>query len=109
MAEYRISGIWKDSNNVITHYAVHLRTRNANNDGCVIGYAVKMTKTATITLLQNQQNSAKTYLWNYITANWHAEADIHVVNENPPFLRTTHDGIVKNNLLHLIDYGYVYY
>ena len=107
MAEYRISGVWKNEE-IITHYAVHLRTRNASNDGYFIEHAVKMTKLATITLLQNQQNSAKTYLWNYTNANWRAGADIHVVNANPPYLRTTHDGIVKNNLLHLIDYGYVF-
>lgn len=108
MAEYRISGIWKDSENVITHYAVHLRTRNANNDGYVIGHAVKMTKADAVRLLQNSQNSAKTYLWNYTTANWCAGGDIYIVNENPPYLRTTHDGILKNNLLHLINYGFVF-
>jgi hypothetical protein len=108
MAEYRISGVWKDSDNVITHYAVHLRSKKSNNNGYVIERAIKMTKAATVTLLQNQQNSAKTYLWNYLTAKWYAGGDIHVVNENPPYLRTTHDGIVKNNLLHLINYGYVF-
>lgn len=108
MAEYRISGIWKDSNNVITHYAVHLRTRNVNNDGYVIAPAVKMTKAAAVALLQNQQNNAKTYLWNYTSAGWSAGGDIHVVNANPPFLRTNHDGTLKDNLLHLIDYGFVY-
>ncbi|WP_162126402.1 DUF3892 domain-containing protein [Flavobacterium phycosphaerae] len=108
MAEYRISGVWKNDINVITHYAVHLRTRNANG-GYSIGHAVRMTKAEAVTLLQNQQNSAKTYLWNYATASWLAGGDIHVVNANPPFLRTTHDGTVKDNLLHLIDYGYVYY
>lgn len=107
MAEYRISGIWKNGD-VITHYAVHLRTRNANNDGYVIAHAVKMTKAAAVALLQNQQNNAKTYLWNYTTAGWSAGGDIHVVNANPPFLRTNHDGTVKDNLMHLIDYGYVY-
>ena len=108
MAEYRISGIWKDVNNVITHYAVHLRTRNANNDGYVIAPAVKITKAAAVTLLQNQQNNAKTYLWNYTTAGWSQGGDIHVVNANTPFLRTDHDGTVIDNLLHLIDYGYVF-
>lgn len=108
MAEYRISGIWKNDNSVITHYAVHLRTRNANGEGYLIAHAIKMTKAETVTLLQNPQNSAKTYLWNYTTASWFAGGDIHVVNGNPPFLRTTHDATVKDNLLHLIDYGYLY-
>ncbi len=107
MAEYRISGIWKNGE-VITHYAVHLRTKNANGIGYTIERAVKMTKAATVTLLQNQQNNAKTYLWNYTSAGWSAGSDIHVVNANPPFLRTNHDNIVKDNLLHLVDYGYVF-
>jgi hypothetical protein len=108
MAEYRISGIWKNDNNVITHYAVHLRTKNVAGTGYSIGKAVKMTKAAAVTLLQNNQNSAKTYIWNYTTAGWSAGGDIHVVNANPPFLRTTHDGTIKDNLLHLIDFDYVY-
>jgi hypothetical protein len=107
MAEYRISGIWKNGE-VITHYSVHLRTKNANGIGHTIEPAVKMTKAATVTLLQNQQNNAKTYLWNYTSAGWSAGSDIHVVNANPPFLRTNHDNIVKDNLLHLVDYGYVF-
>lgn len=107
MAEFRISGIWKNGE-VITHYAVHLRTRNAKNDGYVIGHAVKMTKLDTVALLQNQENSAKTYLWNYKSARWSAGSNIHLVNANPPFLRTNHDNIVKDNLLHLVDYGYVF-
>lgn len=107
MAEYRISGIWT-VDNIITHYAVHLRTKNSSGNGYTIGHAVKMTKAAAVTLLQNSQNSAKTYLWNYTTSSWLAGGDIHVVNGNPPFLRTTHDGTTKDNLLHLIDYRWVY-
>jgi len=107
MAEYRISGIWKNGE-IITHYAVHLRTRNANNDVYIIERADKMTKIATVTLIQNKQNSSKTYLWNYSTSKWNTGGEILIVNENPPFLRTTHDEIIKNNLLHLIDYGFVF-
>jgi hypothetical protein len=106
MVEYRISGIWKNGE-VITHYAVHLRTKNANGIGYTIGYGVKMDKAAAVRLLQNSQNSAKTYLWNYTSAVWSTGGDVHVVNENPPFLRTTHDGTVKDNLLHLIDCDWI--
>jgi hypothetical protein len=108
MAEYRISGIWKNGDNIITHYAVHLRTKNTAGTSYSIGKAVKMTKATAVALLQNNQNSAKTYIWNYTTAGWSAGGDIHVVNTNPPFLRTTHDGTIKDNLLHLIDFDYVY-
>lgn len=108
MAEYRISGIWKNSQEVITYYAVHARTRNQAGNGYEIGQAIKMTKVDTVALLQNRVNSAKTFLWNYMRARWEAGEDIHVVNGNSPFLRTNHDGTVKDNLLHLIDYRYVY-
>ncbi|UFH34553.1 DUF3892 domain-containing protein [Flavobacterium acetivorans] len=108
MSEYRISGIWKNSQEVITHYAVHTRTRNQTGNGYEISRAIKMTKADAVTLLQNPANSAKTFLWNYARAQWVAGEDIHVVNGNPPFLRTTRDGTLKDNLLHLIDYRYVY-
>lgn len=108
MAEYRISGVWKDDDGVITHYAVHKRIKNENNDGFSIYHAMKMTKADTITLLANTNNTAKTYLWNYSKASWYAGEDIHVVNTSPPYLRTNHDNQVKDNLSHLIDYGYIY-
>ncbi|WP_300567823.1 DUF3892 domain-containing protein [Flavobacterium sp.] len=108
MAEYRISGIWKNDQNVITHYAIHSRTKNQTGNSYTISNAVKTTKVNAVALLQNPANNAKTYLWNYARAKWEAGEDIHVVNDNPPFLRTNHDEIVRDNLLHLIDYGYVY-
>ncbi|WP_415034890.1 hypothetical protein [Flavobacterium sp.] len=107
MGEYRISGVWK-SGNVITHYAVHTRTRNADNTGYVLGQAVKMTKASTVALLDQPNNSAKTYLWSYQTALWSAGSDIHVVDGNPKFLRTNHDGVLKDNLSHLPDYSWVW-
>lgn len=108
MSEYRISGIWKNSQEVITHYAVHTWTRNQAGNGYIITRAVKTAKADAITLLQNPANSSKTYFWNYLKAQWVSGEDIHVVNGNTPFLRTNHDGTLKDNLLHLIDYGYVY-
>ena len=108
MAEYRISGIWKNAENVITHYAVHLRTKNTDGKSYTINKPVKMTKAAAVELLQKGNNTAKTYLWNYATSAWFAGGDVHVVNGSPSFLRTNHDGTVGDNLLHLINYGYVY-
>ncbi|RTY78581.1 DUF3892 domain-containing protein [Flavobacterium sp. LS1P28] len=108
MSEYRISGIWKNSQEVITHYAVHIRTRNQAGNGYEIGRAAKMTKADAVVLLQNPANSAKTFLWNYARTQWVAGEEVHVVNGNPSFLRTNHDGTLKDNLLHLINYGYVY-
>lgn len=108
MAEYRISGIWKNSDGVITHYAVHLRTKNADGKTYTIDKPMKMTKAAAVELLQRPGNTAKTYLWNYTAAGWFAGGDVHVVAGNPSFLRTSQDGTVRDNLLHLINYGYVY-
>ncbi|KQX10965.1 DUF3892 domain-containing protein [Flavobacterium sp. Root420] len=108
MAEYRISGIWKNSDGIITHYAVHLRTKNADGKSYTIDKAVKMTKAAAVELLQKPSNTAKTYLWDYAAASWFAGGDVHVVAGNQSFLRTTHDGTVRDNLLHLINYRYIY-
>jgi len=108
MAEYRISGVWKNDNGVITHYAVHERVRNAANNGYIIRHALKRTKAQTVALLDGTGNTAKTYIWNYQTASWSAGADVVVVNGNPKFLRTIHDGSVKDNLSHLPDYGYIW-
>ena len=67
-----------------------------------------MTKADAVALLLQEDNSAKTYLWNYGRAQWFNGSDIHVVNANPPFLRTNHDGTTRDNLGHLIDYRYVF-
>ncbi|UUC44764.1 DUF3892 domain-containing protein [Flavobacterium cerinum] len=107
MAEYRITGVWKNGGE-ITHYAVHERVRNSTNDGYTIRHAIKMRKADVVALLETRGNTAKTYLWNYGSASWSAGADVTVVAGTPKFLRTTHDGSVKDNLLHLPDYGYVW-
>jgi len=106
MAEYRVTGVWKNLG-IITHYAVHLRTKNTEG-GHLIYPAKKMTKADAILLLEKSDNSAKTLIWNYNSATWDTGEDIHVVGANPKYLRTNHDNKVKDNLLHLIDYGYVY-
>lgn len=106
MAEYRISGVWKH-NGVITHYAVHRRLPN-NGGGFTIHHAIKMSKAETVALLDNHLNTANTYLWNYTNASWYAGGEIHVVNGTPRFLRTNHDGQIKDNLSHLPDYGYIF-
>ncbi|PZU88621.1 MAG: hypothetical protein DI529_05330 [Chryseobacterium sp.] len=106
MAEFRISGIWTDNDGEITHYAVHTRTKNKEG-GFTIGHAKKMTKNEAVNLLLENGNTAKTYLWNYTTARWNGGADVHVVKGRPLFLRTNADSTERDNLLHLIDYGWV--
>lgn len=105
MATYRITGIWRDSSGTITHYGVHTATKQDTTN--LIGPAIKMTKIQTIALIENG-NSAKTLLWDYTKRQWITGEDIYVVDVNPKYLRTNPDNLVKDNLLHLIDYGFVF-
>ncbi|WP_029292817.1 hypothetical protein [Chryseobacterium hispalense] len=104
MANYTISGIWKDANKVITHYAVHM----LDNEKSLIGLATKMNKSAAIKLLENPQNKAITMLWNYSSESWKRGTVIDVVgNGDDKYLRTIQDNTVRDNLAHLINYGLV--
>ena len=102
MAQYRISGVWKDSNNVITHFAFHIKTDN--------GYtrATKKTKTQAISLLEALGNSAKTWLWSYKTCFWADGENIEVVNgTNGKYIRSDPNNRLTDNLGHLIDYDWL--
>ncbi|WP_428068206.1 DUF3892 domain-containing protein [Chryseobacterium gambrini] len=102
MATYAISGVWKDNTGTITHYAIH--TVNGNT----LGLATKYTKANAINLLDNNQNSARTLLWNYTDQNWQWGTTVQVVGAGVNrYLRTTQDGTVRDNLAHLINYGWV--
>ena len=98
MAEYGISGVWKNSNGVITHYALHSKTING------VSRARKISKTDAIALLE-KGNKAKTMVWNYTRKGMFFQENIIVV-ENPKgnkFLRSTPDNHVSDNLENLID------
>ena len=71
MASYRISGVWKDSNDKITHYAFHLIEKNS------ISRMQKKTKTEAVALLEINGNSATTWVWNYRFSNWNIGEDVH--------------------------------
>jgi len=102
MAKYRISGVWKNSNNVITHYAFH--TVN-NND---VTRASKISKADAINLLETPGNIAYTWLWNYSSAEWNIGEKIEVVKgANGKYLRSNPDKKLTNNLEHLIDYDWI--
>lgn len=104
MANYAISGVWKNDNNVITHYAFH----ELNDDGNTVGLATKKTKAEAIRLLDITGNSAITILWNYTNPGWNRGSVVTVVGVAPNrYLRTTHDGTTRDNLGHLINYGFV--
>jgi len=107
MAIYRISGIWADNKGIITHYGIHEMKKNDN--GWTITKAVKTSKADAILLVENNNNSVKSYIWKYSSAGWHSGEDIHVVNNGgSKFLRSNHDNSVQDNLLHLINYSYIY-
>lgn len=64
MAHFRISGVWKDTNNVIINYAFHTVEENS------ISRATKKSKAQAVALLEIQGNSAITWIWNYTQAKW---------------------------------------
>jgi hypothetical protein len=99
MAKYKISGIWKDSNETITHYALHEIRENDTTLG------VKTLKADAVKILSQPGNEAVTWMWNYTTSNWQNGAKVEVVSNS--FLRTVHDNKVVDNLAHLIDYDWL--
>ena len=102
MAEYKISGDCKDSNDVITHYAFH----TVSKDG--ISQATKKSKTQTIHLIGNDANSALTWIWNYKKSFWDKGEKVTVVNgSSGKYLRSNSDNKVTDNLEHLIDFDWI--
>lgn len=102
MSEYRISGVWKDENGVITHYAFHDVDSNTNYR------AIKMTKLRAIALLEQKENKAITIIWNYNTAEWNIGEEVTVVNgANGKYLRSNPDNKLTDNLEHLIDFDWI--
>lgn len=102
MAKYRISGVWKNSSNVITHYAFHTVSENSTSR------ASKKTKDEAVRLLETAGNSATTWVWNYNQCGWDIGEDITVVyGSNGKYLRSNPDKKETNNLEHLIDFDWI--
>ncbi len=102
MAEYRISGVWKNSNNVITHYAFHKIEEDSRYR------AEKVSKSDAIVRIENRGNTVKTWVWNYRRADWVDGEDIHVVDgQNGKYLRSDPDNRLTDNLGHLIDFDWI--
>ena len=102
MAKYRISGVWKNADNVITHYAFHAVGENGTTR------AVKRSKSEAIVLLEAPGNSAVTWMWNYKTCTWTVGETVEVVNgAYGKFLRSNPDDRTTDNLAHLIDYDWI--
>lgn len=103
MALYRISGVWKNVDNVITHYAFH------TVNGSSASRAVKTTKVEAIRLLEVGGNSATTWTWNYKTSGWSIGENVEVVNGvNGKYLRSNPNDKTTDNLGHLIDYDWIF-
>lgn len=107
MADYRITGIWTNSEGVITHYAMHLRKKKIGKENFTLYKAEKVAKDDAVKLLLNG-NTAKTYMWNYKTGRFDEGAKVEVIEGKPLFLRTDRDSTEKDNLSHLIDYGFIF-
>jgi Protein of unknown function (DUF3892) len=102
MAVYRISGVWKDANNVITHYAFHTLVENGTTR------ARKISKAEAIALLETRGNSATTWIWNYTQAGWNIGETVQVINGSPgKFLRSNPDNKLTDNLGHLINFDWI--
>lgn len=102
MADYKISGVWKDNNNVITHYAFHTVYEKT------ISRASKRTKADAVKLLEINGNSAVTWIWNYSASYWKDGEKVEVVNGNTgKYLRSNPDNTRTDNLAHLIDFDWI--
>lgn len=102
MTDYRISGVWKDKDKVITHYAVHKVVEKGTTR------ATKTTKEAAIALVETQGNNVTTWVWNYTSCYWSPGEKVHVVNSgNSKYLRTNPDSKLTDNLEHLINFDWI--
>lgn len=102
MAKYRISGVWKNTNNVITDYAFHAVGETS------ISRAIKKTKAQAIALLEINGNSAVTWIWDYSSEAWKIGETVQVINgSNGKYLRSNPDNKLTDNLAHLIDFDWI--
>jgi hypothetical protein len=102
MSQFRISGVWKDSNNVIAYYAFHKVNDNS------VGRAIKTAKFQAIQILETPGNSAVTWVWNYSQAKWNIGEQVEVVNgSSGKYLRSNPDNKLTDNLEHLIDFDWI--
>ncbi|WP_295715218.1 DUF3892 domain-containing protein [Mucilaginibacter sp.] len=99
MAKFKISGVWKDANGVITHYAVHEVIEP------IIYRAEKTDKTIALKLLSNPLNEAVTWIWDYQTCFWRDGEQVEVFNRK--YLRSNPDNKMTDNLAHLMNYAWL--
>ncbi|GAA5097808.1 hypothetical protein GCM10023210_33210 [Chryseobacterium ginsengisoli] len=99
MAQYAISGVWKDTNGVITDYAVHLLTERNTPNTFDVAKAEKYSKAEAIRLVNNHY--VRTAIWDYNRKLWSLGAEVSVVDN---YLRSDADSTVRDNLENLLNY-----
>lgn len=103
MADYRISGFWRyNDGNGITHYAIHRGTVGS------LQIATKVTKVDAIALVRDTRNNVKTILWDYLNGVWKEGEIVEATAGRDGYLRTNPNNTVKDNLGHLINYGWIH-
>lgn len=102
MPQYKISGVWKDSNNIITHYAIHSPVQGG------LTRATKYSKAQAVALLEVPGNSAITWLWSYTNAYWVDGQRVEIVDgSSGKYLRSDRDNRLTDNLGHLINFDWI--
>jgi hypothetical protein len=102
MADYKISGVWKDNDGIITHYAFHTKTKNGHT------LATKKTKSQAVSLVEDKENTTITWIWNYLHCIWAEGETVHVVDgANGKYLRSNPDNKLTDNLDNLIDFDWI--
>ena len=81
MAQYYVTGVWKDNQGEITHVLLHSLTGNDLNSG------EKITGSDAIALIKSG-HTLHTLRWNYATATWTPGSRIVVVKLLEEFLKT---------------------
>lgn len=102
MPKFRISGVWKNNDNVITHYAFHTVDEHSTTR------ATKKTKADAIKLLESSGNVATTWVWNYNQSRWNIGENVEVVDgHDGKYLRSNPNDERTDNLGHLIDFDWI--
>lgn len=98
MKHYAISGVWKDTNGVITDYAIHPIIKDSTGK-LYMDKVKKYSKAEAIKLVNT--NIVQTVVWNYTEGGWYLGAEVNVVGS---YLRSQPDSTVRDNLDNLISY-----
>jgi len=91
--DYLISGVWKNSKDVITHVFLHEMSSDST-----FKKGIKTLEADVIKLINNSKKVIFTITWDYPDWNWGAPVDV----VNSSYLRTDRNKTAKDNLDNLI-------